>query len=352
VLELVPGETLAERLAAGPLGVEEALRICGQIAVALEAAHERGVIHRDLKPANIKITPEGKVKVLDFGLAKAFAADFAESSAVTEVGTREGVILGTSSYMSPEQARGKPVDKRTDIWSFGCVLYEALTGRRAFTGDTVSDTIAAILEREPQWDSLPDATTVSIRLLLCRCLEKDPNRRLHDIADVRIEIEATTGPAMHARTGWRQALPWGLAGLVLGAIATGVAIWNLQPSSLPTPQPTARFVMALPATERLTSLDYPTMAISPDGTHLAYVSRGKGGEQLYLRAMNQFESSPIPGTEGAYSPFFSPDGPAATRSMYGRFLALRGGGRFRRKGVQPQSGRGTGESCSTSTATR
>jgi eukaryotic-like serine/threonine-protein kinase len=318
VLELVPGVTLAGRLAAGPLGVEEALRNCSQIAVALEAAHERGVIHRDLKPANIKITPEGKVKVLDFGLAKAFAVDLAESSAVTEVGTREGVILGTSSYMSPEQARGKPVDKRTDIWSFGCVLYEALTGRRAFTGDTVSDTIAAILEREPQWDSLPDATTVSIRLLLSRCLEKDRNRRLHDIADARIEIEdalagrvtagPTTGPTMRARAGWRLALPWGLAGLLLGAIAAGVAIWEMQPRSLPTPQPTARFVMALPATERLSSLDSPSLAISPDGTHLAYVVRSEGSEQLYLRAMDQFESRPIPGTEDAYSPFFSPDG--------------------------------------------
>lgn len=204
VLELVKGETLAERLTKGALSVEEALDICTQIAEALEAAHEKGIIHRDLKPANVKITPEGKVKVLDFGLAKAFEAadygegegvDFSKSPTITADYSRSGVILGTAAYMSPEQARGKPLDKRTDIWSFGCLLYEVLTGRQAFEGETISDTIAAILKGEPDWEALPEGTPWSIRALLRRCLQKDPRRRLHDIADARIDIEETNQQA-------------------------------------------------------------------------------------------------------------------------------------------------------------
>ena len=203
VLELVEGATLAERLALGPLPIQEALTVARQIADALEAAHEKGVIHRDLKPANIKITPDGTVKVLDFGLAKVFAEegsgnDVSLAPPITDrrniERTREGVIAGTAAYMSPEQARGKAVDKRTDIWAFGCVLYEMLTARPAFAGgETVSDTIAAILEREPDWSALPAQTPVSIRRLLQRCLEKDPKRRLRDIGDARLEIEEALG---------------------------------------------------------------------------------------------------------------------------------------------------------------
>jgi serine/threonine protein kinase len=195
VMELVLGHTLAERISAGALKIEEALKFAGQIAEALEAAHEKGVIHRDLKPANVKVTPEGRVKVLDFGLAKAFAGDdeldLSNASTLITMGTEEGRILGTPAYMSPEQARGKAVDKRTDIWAFGIVLYELLTGKRAFRGETPSDTLAAVLEREPDWQVLPPATPPKIRDLLRRCMQKDSQHRLRDIGDARLEIEET-----------------------------------------------------------------------------------------------------------------------------------------------------------------
>ena len=203
VLELVEGATLAERLAIGPLSIQEALAVARQIADALEAAHEKGIIHRDLKPANIKITADGTVKVLDFGLAKVFATEEpGEASpprSMSVAPSREGLIAGTAAYMSPEQARGKAVDKRTDIWAFGCVLYEMLTARPAFPGETASDTIAAILEHEPDWSVLPAPTPAGIRRLLQRCLEKDPKRRLRDIGDARLEIEEALGSPRQPR---------------------------------------------------------------------------------------------------------------------------------------------------------
>ena len=243
VLELVDGPTLADRLAQGPIPLREALPIARQMCEALAAAHERGVIHRDLKPANIKLRPDGTVKVLDFGLAKVFVGDASEadrsrSPTVTLGGTREGVILGTAAYMSPEQARGLAVDKRTDIWAFGCVLHEMLTGRALFLGPTVTDTLAAILEREPAWDTLPDATPAVIRRLLQRCLEKDPTRRLRDIADAGMEIEdALRGGVRTAadtaavdRPRPRARLPWAMAAVtsLAALIAVGALTWYVR----------------------------------------------------------------------------------------------------------------------------
>jgi len=310
VLEYVPGKTLTS-----PVPIEEALTICRQIAEALEAAHETGIMHRDLKPANVKITPENKIKVLDFGLAKVFAdegppAVAANSPTLSAAPTRAGTILGTAAYMSPEQARARPLDKRTDIWSFGCVLYELLTGRQVFGGETVSDTIARLLEREPDWQALPPATPDKIRELLRRCLQKVAARRLHDIADARIEIEdalaapqkpepassVPIAPATLAR--WRQAIPWTLA---LAAIA--VAAWSLWRAPQPAARPMMRFAVSLPQADRT-----PSIALSPDGARLAYVASQFRRTQIYLRAMDQLEAKPISGTEGGDGPFFSPDG--------------------------------------------
>ncbi len=242
VLELVEGETLAQRISKGLLPVEEAREVCRQIAEGLEAAHEKGIIHRDLKPANVKITPEGKVKVLDFGLAKAFheelaAADASHSPTLTDQMTRAGVILGTAAYMSPEQARGKAADKRADIWAFGCILYECLTGKRAFAGDSTTEIMAAILRSEPDWQALPRETPGQLQAVLLRCLQKDPKFRIRDIADAWMAIEQPDTPIPKAGKARLMSRGWIVAAgiaLLVGGISIGIILLNyLRPGQKP-----------------------------------------------------------------------------------------------------------------------
>jgi serine/threonine protein kinase/Tol biopolymer transport system component len=320
VMELVSGETLADRVKAGPLSIEEALKIAVQISEALEAAHEKNIIHRDLKPANVKVTPEGKVKVLDFGLAKAFEGDasnddMGNSPTLSRAATMQGVILGTAAYMSPEQARGKSCDKRTDIWAFGCVLFELLTGKHAFHGEATTEILAAVLKEDPDWKAIPPSTPVKVRELLGRCMQKNLRQRLHDAADARIEIEealvspAAAEPAVATksiRLFRRRELILGLGALLLVAAISALVGWNLRPSPL---QPVTRTVINLPSGQQLSGLESgPAVALSPDGTHLAYVGRQGENQQIYLRAMDSLESKAIPSTEGGVNPFFSPDG--------------------------------------------
>jgi serine/threonine-protein kinase len=324
VLELVEGPTLADRIAEGPIPLDEALPIARQVAEAFEAAHEQGIIHRDLKPANVKVKTNGTVKVLDFGLAKAFLpevgdADLSQSPTLTARATQMGVIMGTAAYMSPEQARGKPVDKRTDIWAFGCLLYETLTGRQTFPGETVSDTIAAVLKQEPNWSALPASTPIKVRDLLQRCLQKDSQQRLRDIGDARIEIEESLaepsaapreGMAVRIGPSWKRPVTWSVLGLlvVLSALTGGLTVWRLIRTPLSSP-PLNRLAVPLQSAAPLESKTlHPAVALSPDGTHLVYVARRSDSTQLYLRPMDQFEATPIPGTEGGSGPFFSPDG--------------------------------------------
>jgi len=323
VMELVEGPTLADRIKQGPIPIDESLRIARQIADALEYAHERGIVHRDLKPANVKVTPDDAVKVLDFGLAKAMEGDAASldistSPTVSRMATQAGVLLGTAAYMSPEQAKAKPVDRRADIWAFGCVLYEMLTGKMAFSGETVSDTLAAVIRGDPDWALLPSTTPMRVRVLLERCLQKDPKQRLRDIGDARISIDevlsgAPEGASSLAATGRPTTRPWlspagVIGGLLVGAIIAGLAVWNLKPASPPA-KPVTRFTIALPPGQHLARLDQRAVALSPDGTELAYVATAPGGDsqQIYMRRMDTGETKLVVGTEGAYDPFFSPD---------------------------------------------
>ena len=329
VMQLVEGPTLADRIKAGPIPVDETIRIARQIADALEYAHERGIIHRDLKPANVKVTNDDAVKVLDFGLAKALEGDpstidISTSPTISRMATQAGVLLGTEAYMSPEQAKAKSVDRRADIWAFGCVLYEMLTGKQAFTGETVTESLAAVIMKDPDWSQLPAATPMRVRVLLQRCLQKDPKERLQAIGDARIALnEVLSGapePALTATQAvslplWRRALPWAL-GLLVAAISC-FAGWNLKPAPA---RPVSRFVITLPPGQHL---EGGGLALSPDGSQVAYVATTQGGgpPQIYLRAMDSMEAKLVSGTGGAVIPFFSPDG---------RWLGFFAGGKLKK----------------------
>jgi serine/threonine protein kinase/Tol biopolymer transport system component len=316
VMELVDGLTLDERIKSDPISVEESLKLALQIAEALEAAHEKGVIHRDLKPANIKVTPDGKVKVLDFGLAKAFVGEQADlnlsnSPTLSQAATMQGVILGTAAYMSPEQARGKEVDKRADIWAFGVVLFEMLTGKPLFSGEDVSSTLARVLEREPDFSILPPHLHPRIQLLLKRCLKKEPKDRYSGISDARVDIQdvladpqgVSVQPFSRAesRSGYKTVLPWLTA--LLGIIIVGTIVWSLRPK-LSVPQVT-RFLQELPEGSRFSTDAGPFLTISPDGSQLAIGT----SEGIYLHSMDELNFRLVPGTmERTIQPFFSPDG--------------------------------------------
>jgi len=333
VMELVEGQTLADRISHGPVPVDEALEISRQIAEALEAAHEKGVIHRDLKPANIKVDPEGKVKVLDFGLAKAFAdevpdSELSQSPTLSRDATRAGVILGTAAYMSPEQAKGKAVDKRSDIFSFGIVLFEMLTGKRAFAGEDVSEVLACIIKLEPDWKAVPPDIDPRIENLLRRCLRKDRKKRQQSAGDLRVEIEdivadpiEATGQellAASAPTRARERLGWGFA-VVVSALVGAVVVWSLMRAE---PRSPIRSLIALSPGVRLNTTR--GIVLSPEGTNLVYAGVRDGDAELYLRPLDQLDGVAIRGTEYAIDPFFSPDG---------RWLAFFASGALRRVSV-------------------
>jgi len=324
VMELVEGEDLSAHITRGPMPLDEVLPIARQIADALEAAHGQGIIHRDLKPANIKVRGDGAVKVLDFGLAKAMdplstspaAAALANSPTITSPAamTAAGIILGTAAYMSPEQARGKVVDKRADLWAFGCVLYEMLTGVRPFGADEVTDTIAAVIRADPDWTKLPPDTPTAIRRLLRRCLEKDRVRRLADAADARLDIDEALHPAASdanpdhaaqpvsapAAPGWQRALHWTSTGALAVGLAVVLVLWA--PWRGAAPPRVTRTTIAAPGQANGVDFD---LALSPDGTRLVY--NGNGGTQLFVRALDALEVLTIAGGRAVRGPFISPD---------------------------------------------
>jgi Tol biopolymer transport system component/tRNA A-37 threonylcarbamoyl transferase component Bud32 len=326
VMELVEGENLGQRLTHGAIPLDEALAIARQIADALEAAHEKGIIHRDLKPANIMLTAEDQVKVLDFGLAKAFdstssaSANAMNSPTLSVHATQAGIILGTAAYMAPEQARGKAADKRADVWAFGVVLFEMLTGRRAFEGGDISITLASVMMKEPNWGALPSAAPLGLRRLLTRCLKKDPKTRMRDIGEARAQIEELLSGApeeaeraiSRALPLWRRALPWAVVGALSAGWVLVLVLWapwrTLAPPASPAP---LRVSVDLGADASLAIAQSGTLTtLSPDGSIVAFVAQkgGSGSPQLYLRSLTRLQATPLAGTDNAESPFFSPDG--------------------------------------------
>jgi hypothetical protein len=329
VMELIEGPTLADRIAQGAIPIDEALPIATQIAEALEAAHERGIIHRDLKPANVKLRPGGAVKVLDFGLAKAMEpagamspnASISPTITSPAMMTGVGMILGTAAYMGPEQARGRRVDHSADVWAFGCVLFEMLTGRRAFGGETVTETLAAVLERQPDWQALPSSTPSDIRRLLQRCLEKEPKNRLHAIADVRLALEdARHDGTTVASANINRRVVWGAVALGCAAsLAVGWLLGSRPPASAPIDvsrwlldvRPATALIGALQVERSEYQRSRPSrtaVALSPNGRTIAFTAQRDGTTRLYIRALDRMDASVIAGTDGADGPFFSPDG--------------------------------------------
>jgi serine/threonine-protein kinase len=333
VLELVDGPTLADRLIHGPLSLDEAWPIARQVSEALDAAHLHGIIHRDLKPANIKVRADGTVKVLDFGLAKAFAPTSADAAAdasqsptlMSPAATRVGIIMGTAAYMSPEQARGKTVDTRADVWAFGCLLYEMLVGARPFDGDDVSQTIARVIEREPDWEALERVAPPSVARVVRRCLQKDVNQRLRDIGDVRLELhDALARPERREAARTVRRFGWSAAGLLAAGVVLGVVGGSLLTAFLrgPAPVSTERAtrvsteisvppdaLLALDAAAANIGFDSTLLDLSPDGRTLVWVGSSLDGSvRLFARELDSFEIRPLAGTEGALHPFFSPDG--------------------------------------------
>ena len=320
VLELVDGPTLADRIAHGAIPISEALPIAAQIAEALEAAHEQGIIHRDLKPANIKVREDGTVKVLDFGLAKAFdpsrstGPDPMNSPTISLHATHVGVILGTAAYMSPEQTKGRAVDRRADLWAFGAVLYEMLTGRRAFGGDEVSEILAHVLMEEPDWNALPARTPLPIRRLLRRCLEKDRKRRLDSAAAARFEVEEAMtaagengNSAADSGAAWRRALPWAAGRRTQRLRSRSYSFLGGLRSNVASTAP-IRVHVELGAEATLATVDRGSAAIlSPNGQALVFVGqRRTGPASLFLRRLDQLDATPMPGTEGAHTRSFHP----------------------------------------------
>ena len=321
MLELIEGPTLADRIKQGPIPIDEALPIATQIAEALEAAHEQGVIHRDLKPANIKVKADGTVKVLDFGLAKAFQPDASDPNmsqsptiSLTQAATQMGMVIGTAAYMAPEQAKGKVVDKRADVWAFGAVLFEMFSGNKPFIGDDVSETLAAVLRADVDLAALPDDTPVTLSRVISACLRRDPKQRVHDVADVRLAMEGAfetapsepvAGQRLHV---WQRPMPAAFVATAL-VLVTGLIGWSVM---RPAPARLVHVALSPDDAGLLTPTAVtPAVAISPNGEHIAYLTGGapnSGGDELRLRSLDSPISTTLVADSGMVNPFFSPDG--------------------------------------------